>query len=159
MVADPPRLPLPDHVHRLVSVNRSLSCSEFAKALLGLHPSFDRSMILLQDVVQILDRSMSAPAVQGSLLFHAGDRRLAHSLTGALPSPEYEARRHVGTCHTPDKRHRSRKDPSLSVHAPLLLFNCARNDPRPGPIFSSAFRSRGLIHAAPGTIARSRRHK
>jgi hypothetical protein len=33
-----------------------------AKALLGLHASFDRSMILLQDVVQILDRPMSAAA-------------------------------------------------------------------------------------------------
>ena len=29
---------------------------EFTKALLGLHASFDRSMILLQDVVRVLDR-------------------------------------------------------------------------------------------------------
>jgi hypothetical protein len=33
VVADPLRLPLPDHVHRLVSLNRSPSCSELAKAL------------------------------------------------------------------------------------------------------------------------------
>src|ERR1019366_10512706 len=58
IVADPLRLPLPYHVHSLVSRNRSPSCSELAKALLGLHSSFDRSMILPQDVVQILDRSM-----------------------------------------------------------------------------------------------------
>jgi hypothetical protein len=32
-------------------------------------------MILLQDVVQILDRPMSAAAAQGSFLFRAGDRR------------------------------------------------------------------------------------
>src|ERR1700682_1329736 len=74
-VADPARLPLPDHVDRLVSLDRSLRCSEFAKALLGLYSSFDRSMILLQDVVQILDRSMSAAAAQGSFLFHSGNRR------------------------------------------------------------------------------------
>jgi hypothetical protein len=48
---------------------------ELAKALLGLHASFDRSMILLQDVVQILDRSMSAAPVQSSFLFHCGNRR------------------------------------------------------------------------------------
>jgi hypothetical protein len=48
---DPPRLPLPDHVHGLVALNRSPGCMELAKALLGLHASFDRSMILLQDVV------------------------------------------------------------------------------------------------------------
>ncbi len=55
IVADPPRWPLADHVHRLVSLNRSPGGLELAKALFGLHSSFDRSMILLQDVVQILD--------------------------------------------------------------------------------------------------------
>ena len=75
IVADPLRLPLPDHVHSLVSRNRSPCCSELAKALLGLHSSFDRSMILLQDVVQILDRSMPTAAAQSSFLFHCGNRR------------------------------------------------------------------------------------
>ena len=75
MVADPARLPLADHVHRLVSLYRSPSCVELAKALLGLHSSFDRSMILLQDVVQILDRSMAAAAAQGSFRLHCGNRR------------------------------------------------------------------------------------
>src|ERR1700682_2833136 len=74
-VADPARLPLPDHVDRLVSLDRSLRCSEFAKALLGLYSSFDRSMILLQDVVQILDRSMAAAAAQGSFLFRCDNCR------------------------------------------------------------------------------------
>jgi hypothetical protein len=46
---------------------------ELAKALLGFHASFDRSMILLQDVVQILHRSMAA--AQGSFRFHCGNRR------------------------------------------------------------------------------------
>jgi hypothetical protein len=58
--ADPPRLPLAGPVSRLVSRNRSPSCSELTKALLGLHPSFDRSMILLQGVVELSDRSMAA---------------------------------------------------------------------------------------------------
>jgi hypothetical protein len=44
IVADPPRLPLPDHVHGFVSRDRSPSCVELAKALLGLHSSFDRSV-------------------------------------------------------------------------------------------------------------------
>src|SRR5262249_20970375 len=73
--ADPPRLPLADHVQRLVSRNRSLSCAELPKALLGFHSSFDRPMILLQDVVQILDRSMAAAAAQRSFRFHSGNRR------------------------------------------------------------------------------------
>src|SRR3974377_872337 len=75
IVADPPRLPLADHVYSFVSRNRSPSCVELAKALLGLHSLFDRSMILLQDIVQILDRSMPAAAAQGSFRFHCGNRR------------------------------------------------------------------------------------
>jgi hypothetical protein len=75
IVADPLCLALPDHVYRLVSRNRSPSCVELAKALLGLHSSFDRPMILLQDIVQILDRSMPVAAAQRSFRFHCGNRR------------------------------------------------------------------------------------
>ena len=64
--AHPPRLPLPDHVHGLVSSDRSPRRVEFTKALLRLHSSFDRSMILLQDVVQVLDRAVAATASQDS---------------------------------------------------------------------------------------------
>src|SRR5271154_3054567 len=64
MVADPPCLLLADHMYSLVSRNRSPNCVELAKALLGLHSSFDRSMILLQDIVQILDRSRTHPLFQ-----------------------------------------------------------------------------------------------
>ena len=38
-----PRLPLPDHVHGLVSLDRSPRRVEFTKALLGRHASFDRA--------------------------------------------------------------------------------------------------------------------
>src|SRR6201987_1640728 len=71
--AEPTRLPLADHVQRLVSCNRSLSCAELPKALLGLHTSFDRPMILLQDVVQISHRSLAAAAAQDSFPFHSGN--------------------------------------------------------------------------------------
>src|SRR6201987_3958860 len=72
--ADPTRLPLADPVQCLVSRNCSLSCAELPKALLGLHTSFDRPMILLQDVVQILHRSMAAAAAQDSFRFYSGNR-------------------------------------------------------------------------------------
>ena len=38
-----PRLPLPDHVHGLVSLDRSPRRVECTKALLGRHASFDRA--------------------------------------------------------------------------------------------------------------------
>ena len=73
--AHPPRLPLPDHVHCLVSLDRSARRVEFTKALLGLHSSFDRSMILLQDIVQVLDRPVATTASQNSFFFHSWNRR------------------------------------------------------------------------------------
>jgi len=47
----PPNLSLQDHVHRLVSLNRSPRRLEFSESLLCVHTAFDRSMVLLQDVV------------------------------------------------------------------------------------------------------------
>ena len=69
--ARPPRLPLPDHVHCLVSLDRSPRRLKLTKPLLGFHSSFDCSMVLLQDVVQVLDRPVAATASQDSFLFHS----------------------------------------------------------------------------------------
>ena len=69
--AHPPRLSLPNHVHCLVSLDCSPRRVEFTEALLGLHASFDRSMILLQDVVHVLDRPVAATASQDSFLLHS----------------------------------------------------------------------------------------
>ena len=73
--AHPPRLPLPDHVHSLVALDRSPRRLKITEPLLGFHASFDRSVILLHDVVQVLDRSVAATALQDSFLFHSGNRR------------------------------------------------------------------------------------
>ena len=72
--AHPPRLPLPDHVHSLVVLDRSPRRLKITEPLLGFHASFDRSVILLHDVVQVLDRSVAATALQDSFLFHSGNR-------------------------------------------------------------------------------------
>jgi hypothetical protein len=48
--------------------------AERAKALLGLHAAFDRTVVVLRDVVQILDRSMAAATAQHSFLFHCCNR-------------------------------------------------------------------------------------
>src|ERR1019366_4422596 len=55
----PSSLPLPDHVDCFVALNRSPSCLEFSEALLGVHSTFDGSMILFQNVVQVLHGSVS----------------------------------------------------------------------------------------------------
>ena len=68
--AHPPRLPLPDHVHGRVALDRSPRRLKLTKPLLGFHASFNRSMILLQDVVHVLDWPVAATASQESCLFH-----------------------------------------------------------------------------------------
>ena len=63
--AHPPNLPLPHHVHRLITLNGSLRRLEFSEPLLGVHAAFDRPMVLLEIVVQALNRSVPAAAAIG----------------------------------------------------------------------------------------------
>jgi hypothetical protein len=60
--AHPPNLPLPQHVHRLITLNGSPRRLEFSEPLFGIHAPFDRAMILLQDIVQVLHRSVPTTA-------------------------------------------------------------------------------------------------
>src|SRR5664280_3067575 len=70
----PSNLPLPDHLDCFVALNRSPSRLEFSEALLGVNSTFDGSMILFQNVVQILHRSVSTAGAQRPFLFTVGDR-------------------------------------------------------------------------------------
>jgi hypothetical protein len=65
----PSNLRLPDHVNRFVALNRSPSRLKFSETLLGVHSTFDGSMILLENVVQILHRSVSPLDASVSIYF------------------------------------------------------------------------------------------
>src|SRR5712691_1446361 len=73
--AHPPNLPLPHHVHRFITLNRSLRRLELSEPLLGVHPAFDRSVVLLENVVQVLHRSVPATAAKYLFLLYVGDGR------------------------------------------------------------------------------------
>ena len=75
MPAQPPYLTLPNYVHRLIALNRSSRSLEFAEPLLGLHSPFDRAMVLLDDVVQILNGSVAVPAMERPFLLYICDGR------------------------------------------------------------------------------------
>jgi hypothetical protein len=47
---------------------------EFSEALFGVHATFDGSMVLFEDVVQVLHGSVSTAITQHSFLFTVGDR-------------------------------------------------------------------------------------
>ena len=72
---DPPNLSFPDHIHRLISLNRSPSRVKFPEALFGVDPAFDLAMILLDDVVQVLDGSMTTSAAKRPFLLNSRDGR------------------------------------------------------------------------------------
>src|ERR1039457_4738288 len=74
----PSNLPLPDHVDCFIALNRSPSRLEFSEALLGVHSTFDGSMILFQNVVQVLHGSVSTAVAQRPFFFSVGDRRAVY---------------------------------------------------------------------------------
>ena len=100
----PSNLPLPDHVNRFVTLNRSPSRLEFSEALLGVHSTFDGSMILFENVVQVLHGSVSTALAQRPLLLTVGDRgavyrrqiRVDHSRLGMGPIAERLAKQPLG---------------------------------------------------------------
>jgi len=69
MPAQPTHLTLPNHVYRLIALNRSSRSLELTKPLLGVHSPFDCAMVLLDDVVQILDGSVATPAAERPFFF------------------------------------------------------------------------------------------
>jgi hypothetical protein len=73
--AQPPDLTLPNYVYRLIALNGSSRSLEFAKPLLSVHSSFNRAMVLLDDVIQILDGSVAAPAAERPFLLYVCDGR------------------------------------------------------------------------------------
>src|SRR5271170_7265352 len=78
----PSNLPLPDHVDCFVALNRSPSRLEFSEALLGLHATFDGSMILFENVVQVLHRSVSTALAQRPFPFYCRGSRSCKSAPG-----------------------------------------------------------------------------
>jgi hypothetical protein len=70
----PSNLPLPDHVDCFVALNGSPSRLEFSEALFGVHSTFDGSMILLENVIQVLRGSVSTTIAQRTFLLTVRDR-------------------------------------------------------------------------------------
>src|SRR5580658_6818959 len=70
----PSNLPLADHVYYFVALSGSLGRLEFSEALFGVHSMFDGSMILLEDVIQVLHGSVSTALAQSPFLLTVRDR-------------------------------------------------------------------------------------
>ena len=64
----PPYLAFPDHVHYLVSLDRPPGAVKGSEPLAGVDSSFDRSMILFHDVVQVRTGTTATPTSEFALL-------------------------------------------------------------------------------------------
>jgi len=57
-----------------VALNGSLGRLESSEALFGVHSTFDGSMILSEDIIQVLHGSVSTTMAQSPFLLTVGDR-------------------------------------------------------------------------------------
>jgi len=77
----PPHLAFPNHLHHLVSLDRPPGPSKGSESLAGVDPSFDCSMVLFHDVVQVRASTTATRTAQFSLplqfRYHFGIRRIA----------------------------------------------------------------------------------
>ena len=86
--AYPPGLPLPNRMHRFVTLDRAVGSPERAETLARSYPPLDGPMILLQDVIKVLHRPQSTSTPQhpfclklfndwrvGRILIHIDDSR------------------------------------------------------------------------------------
>ena len=78
----PSNLPLPDHMNRFVTLYRSPGRLEFSEALLCVHSTFDGSMILFENVVQVLHGSVSTAVAQRPFLLTVGERGAVYRWPG-----------------------------------------------------------------------------
>src|SRR5271166_2011254 len=107
----PSNLPLSDHVDRFVALNRSPRRLEFSEALFRVHSTFDGSMILFENVVQVLHRSVSTTVAQRSFLLTVGDRgavdrrhvSVDHSRLRMGPIAERLAKQPLGSIGVPER--------------------------------------------------------
>jgi len=72
--AHPSSLSLPHRVDRFITLNRSSRGLELSESLLGVHPSFDGAMVSLDNVVQVLHRSVQTAPPESSFLLSSRDR-------------------------------------------------------------------------------------
>src|ERR1022692_2527694 len=101
----PSSLPLPDHVDGFIALNRSPCCLKFSEALFGVHSTFDDSMILFENVIQVRHRSVSTAVAQRPFLLTVGDRRAVnrcqvgvdHSRLGMASIAECLAKQPLGS--------------------------------------------------------------
>src|SRR5260370_8795583 len=81
------RLAFADHMDRFVAGDRAPSSPERAKMLACAYPALDRPMILFQNIVEILHRSIPPILLQSLLAFTPHDVRWITALPSRVDDP------------------------------------------------------------------------
>src|ERR1019366_3540156 len=125
----PSNLFLLDHVECFVALNRSPSRLKFSEALLGVHATFDGSMIRFENVVQVLHRSVSTAVAQRPFLLTVGDRRAVnrcqvgvdHSRLGMGSIAECLAKQPLGSIGVTKRRQQEINGGSPGIDGPVQV--------------------------------------
>ena len=80
------RLPLADHMNRFIAGNRAPCSPEGAKMLACANPTFDGPVVLFQDIIEVLYRTVLTILLKGTFGFELRDRR---RITGVLVGIDY----------------------------------------------------------------------
>jgi len=88
----PARLAFADHMNRFIAGDRTPGSPKRAKMLTRVDPPLDGPVILFQDVIEILHRSMLAVLLQNTLVFELHNRR---RVSGMLVGVDDSRRRMV----------------------------------------------------------------
>ena len=124
ILRQPSHLSLADHVHRLDTLNRSRRRIERAKPLTGSYPSFDRSVILLHDVVQVAHwpAPASSSELSGALEF-CNDLWIGrisiyidHSWTRVANGPQCLPEKAFGSSRVPSGRQQKVNRRACGIH-------------------------------------------
>src|SRR3984957_19287488 len=87
----PARSAFADHVNRLVTGNCAPSAPERPEMLTGADPALDGPVILFQDVIEVLHRSMFTVLLQNTVVFELHNRRRVSGMLVGI----YDSRRRM----------------------------------------------------------------
>ena len=143
------RLPFADHMNRFITGDRAPCSAEGAKMLTCAKPTFDGPVVLFQDIIEVLYRTVLTILLKGAFGFEPCDRQ---RITSVLVGIDYAGREMVlsaqgfrqkalSRCCVAFSRQKKVDRRTAGVHSPVQIY----------PLALDADVS--LIHA-PGVVGR-----
>ena len=127
------RLPLADHMNRFITGDRAPCAPEGAKMLACANPTFDGPVVLFQDIIEVLYRTVLTTLLKGAFGFELRDRR---RITGVVVGIDYAGRgmvlsaqgfrqKTLSRCCIAFSRQKKVDRRTAGVHGPVQIYPLA----------------------------------